>query len=100
MPVPIKQLHTLPLGGAAAVKKQKVLPEPNIVKTYQLGNSTVHIADNAYRDMTPEEIEKVLDEYHAAGWRIIESLGEAELQEIEDGSLEGGESLGSDDLSK
>lgn len=97
MPVPKLQPHTLPLGGVAAVSKPnqtKELPEQNIVKTYQFGNSTVHIADNAYRDKTPAEIEQVLEDYHAAGWRIIQSLSDAELEQLENDDEEGGEGFG------
>jgi hypothetical protein len=97
MPVPKPQQHTLPIGGAAVVRrpvKSQALPVPNIVKTYQFGNSTVHIADNAYRDKTPEEIEKVLEDYHAAGWRIIESLEKSELEKIQEDSEKEGEENG------
>ncbi|QJD87879.1 hypothetical protein [Cohnella herbarum] len=55
------------------MKKRKSLPVPNIVKTYKFGNSTVHIADN-FVAKTPDDIKKVLDRYHAAGWAIIEEL--------------------------
>lgn len=65
--------HThMPRGGW--MKRQE--PEqPNIVKTLQIGNATVHIADN-FCARTPEEIDKVLNEYHAAGWAIVDELVE------------------------
>ncbi|QZY56991.1 hypothetical protein [Crassaminicella profunda] len=42
--------------------------------TYHFGNTTVHIIGPP--PMTEEEIEKVLDEYHRAGWAIIQELRE------------------------
>lgn len=45
----------------------------NIVETYKLGNTTVHICDDCFAK-TPEEIKKVLDDYHAAGWAIVLDL--------------------------
>ncbi|WP_168121922.1 hypothetical protein [Paenibacillus sp. HB172176] len=51
-------------------KKTKKLPDPNIVETYQLGNTTVHIADNAYHDKSPEAIKQVWKDFYAAGWVI------------------------------
>lgn len=40
--------------------------------TYHFGNTTVHIVGPP--PMTEEEIDKVLDEYHKAGWAIIQDL--------------------------
>jgi hypothetical protein len=70
--VPAKQLHNLNRGDAAMnrIKENEV---PNIVHTYQIGRSTVHIASN-YFAKTSEEVEKVLKEYHAAGWRIVDQV--------------------------
>lgn len=48
----------------------------NIVETYQLGKTVVHIADD-FVAKTPEEIEKVLDDYHDAGWVIAQKLIDA-----------------------
>jgi len=45
----------------------------NVVKTIQDGNTTVLICDD-FAAKTPEEIEKVLVEYHAAGWAIAQRL--------------------------
>jgi hypothetical protein len=70
MAVPLLNPHTLKRGDAA-VKKNKFPDEPNIIETYEIGNSIIHIADN-HIVKTPEEIDKVLDDFHAAGWRIVE----------------------------
>ncbi|MGI2294130.1 hypothetical protein [Paenibacillus sp. GXUN7292] len=78
MPVLKAELHTLPIGGDAAVKKVTPPLQGNIVKTIHDGNAIIHIADDCVAK-TPEEIDKVLEDYHAAGWRIIESL-EAEKE--------------------
>lgn len=45
----------------------------NIVETYQFGRTTVHICSDSFVK-TPEEVERVLDEMHDAGWIIIEKL--------------------------
>lgn len=41
----------------------------NIVKTYQNGNSTVHICSDHFVQ-TPEEKAKVIKEMHRIGWMI------------------------------
>lgn len=68
--------HTLVTRGDAAMSKPKrrqFKREGNIVYTTKIGNTTIRICDD-FVARTPEEIEKVLDEMHAAGWAIIESL--------------------------
>ncbi|WP_232695509.1 hypothetical protein [Brevibacillus daliensis] len=40
--------------------------------TYKEGNTTVNIV--APPRMTEEEIEKVLEDFHKAGWMIVKSL--------------------------
>ena len=35
--------------------------EPNIVEEYKIGGTTIKIADDGYRDRTPEEIQQTLD---------------------------------------
>jgi len=55
------------------MKAGQKMEEPNIVKTYQYGNTTVRIASNAFAK-TPEEKEKVIRDMHMAGWAIIEEL--------------------------
>lgn len=75
--VPIDQSHILPSRGNAVVAKHnkvKELPVPNIVKTQQYGNTTVHFADNAYRDKTPEEHQQVIKNLYAVAWRIWEDI--------------------------
>lgn len=44
--------------------------QPNIVETYQLGNTTVHIADNAFRDNNQEQTEKIWKAFYAAAWVV------------------------------
>jgi hypothetical protein len=65
MPVLATQKHTHITRGDASVKQQ---PDA----TYKIGNSTVNIF--APPPMTEEEIDKVLDDFHLAGWAIIEEL--------------------------
>ncbi|RAV22221.1 hypothetical protein [Paenibacillus contaminans] len=48
--------------------------EKNYAKTYTIGNSTIHIV--APPPMTEEQKERILDDYHAAGWKIIDELVE------------------------
>lgn len=47
--------------------------------TYKFGRSTVHVV--APKNITPEQKEKVLDDFHAAGWSIIERLEEAKMSQ-------------------
>jgi hypothetical protein len=56
--------------------KSKIPLEPIIVETYQFGGSTVHICSN-YFAKTPEEKERVLKDFHAAGWKIIRKIQES-----------------------
>lgn len=49
----------------------KHLKEGNIVETYQIGQSIVYICDD-HVAKTQDEIEKVINDMHAAGWKIIE----------------------------
>ena len=36
------------------------LPIPNIVRSFQIGNTTIKIADNYCKDVTEEEVEQIL----------------------------------------
>jgi hypothetical protein len=73
MIVPIKTPQLLSNGGDAdASQHEKIALEPNIIETYQLGNTTVHIADNSYRDKTAEEISNVWTDFYTAAWTIWE----------------------------
>ena len=69
MPVPLARAHTPIEKGA------RVMERPNIVETYKIGGSTIQIADNYVRT-DPDEIERILDEFHAAGWAIWNKLQE------------------------
>ncbi|MFX3631889.1 MAG: hypothetical protein ACE3L7_07390 [Candidatus Pristimantibacillus sp.] len=85
MPVLAEQPHILPQRSDAAVKKRKQpndLPIPNIVKTYQLGNTTIHIADNAYRDKTTDQLEQVWKDFYAAAWVILEKAEQSCVDDI------------------
>jgi|GEM_PF-1216655 len=64
--------HKHRAGGGSSMKSRQ-LEEPNIVKVYHYGNTTVRIASNAFA-RTPEEKEKVIHDMHMAGWAIIEEL--------------------------
>lgn len=56
-------------------KSKMPLPEPNIVETYNIDGSTIHICDN-YVAKTPEEIEKVVKNLYSAAWKIVRSIRE------------------------
>ncbi|MUG68666.1 hypothetical protein GNP94_22095 [Paenibacillus campinasensis] len=56
-------------------KTKLLLPEPNIVETYTIGESTVHICDN-YMARTPEEKQKVIQDMHAKAWAIVRDIRE------------------------
>lgn len=66
--VPVKPPHRLNWGDES-VKYDKTL---------KLGKTIIHIVNPP--QMTPEEIEQVLKDYHAAGWAIIDELAENEDQ--------------------
>lgn len=40
---------------------KKYRGEPNIVEEYKIGETVIKIADDAYRDRTPEEIQQTLN---------------------------------------
>lgn len=42
-----------------------------LVKTYKLGNTTIEIHDDAYKDKTPEDIEKTLNRIADIGRRAL-----------------------------
>jgi hypothetical protein len=52
--------------------------QPNIVETYQLGNTTVHIADDAYRGQKPDEVEQVWKDFYATAWAVWNKLHQEE----------------------
>lgn len=54
------------------MKRRQFKREGNIVYTTQIGNTMIRICDD-FCARTPEEVEKVLDDFHAAGWAIVES---------------------------
>lgn len=54
-------------------KRRKFIRDGNVVHTVMIGNTTIRICDDFFA-RTPEEIERVIDDMHAAGWAIIENL--------------------------
>ncbi|MCL6558543.1 MAG: hypothetical protein K6U74_07020 [Firmicutes bacterium] len=66
--------HTLCARGDAAMpkRKDKFKRDGNVVFTTRIGNTTIRICDD-FCARTSEEIERVLDDMHAAGWAIVES---------------------------
>jgi hypothetical protein len=54
-------------------RNNKFKLQGNVVYTTKIGNTTIRFCDD-FCAKTPEEVEKVLDEMHAAGWAIIERL--------------------------
>lgn len=43
----------------------------NVVQEYKIGNTTIKICDDAYRDKTPEDIKKILDRINATAWKCV-----------------------------
>ncbi|MCT8978685.1 hypothetical protein N4T77_19015 [Clostridium sp. CX1] len=43
----------------------------NVVQEYKIGNTTIKICDDAYRDKTPEDIKKILERVTAIGWKCV-----------------------------
>jgi len=43
----------------------------NIVKSYKIGNTKIEICDSAYKNNTPEDIEKILNRVTEIGWQIV-----------------------------
>lgn len=76
MVVPQRAPHIDNPGRDAQVPKNNLpLPEANIVETYSIGESKVHICDN-YMAKTPEEINKVVMDMHEKAWAIIRDIQE------------------------
>lgn len=76
MAVPQQLPHTHNPRRDVRMSKSKIPDNPNIVETYKIGASTVHIADNFIRT-NPEDIKRVLDEFNAIGRRIVRKIYEA-----------------------
>lgn len=47
--------------------------EGNIVEEYKIGNTTIKICDSAYKDKTPEDINKILERIMNIGWKCVET---------------------------
>ena len=62
--VPMSSRHKINQGGVP-VKYDK---------TIKIGNTTIHIV--APPPQTEEEIDRILDEYHKAGWAIVREMQE------------------------
>lgn len=45
----------------------------NIVEEYKIGNTTIKICDEAYKDKTSEDIRKILERITIIGWKCIRS---------------------------
>jgi len=45
----------------------------NVVETFRIGGTTINICDDFFAQ-DEYEVEKVLDDLHAAGWAIINDL--------------------------
>lgn len=53
--------------------RDRIKRKGNIVETYRFGNTIVHICDDCIVK-TPEEKERVLAQFYAAGWAIVRRL--------------------------
>lgn len=47
------------------------VPIGNVVEEYKIGNTTIKICDDAYRDKTPEDIERIMERIAVIGWKIV-----------------------------
>lgn len=45
----------------------------NIVEEYKIGNTTIKICDEAYKDKTSEDMRKILERIMIIGWKCIRS---------------------------
>ena len=44
-----------------------------IVQEYKIGNTTIKISDDAYKDKTPEDIKKILERISVIAWKCVRS---------------------------
>lgn len=42
-----------------------------VVEEYKIGNTTIKICDDAYRDKTPEDIKKILERINVIAWKCV-----------------------------
>lgn len=49
----------------------KAVPIGNVVEEYKIGNTTIKICDDAYRDKTPDELEQTRERIMSAAWNCI-----------------------------
>jgi hypothetical protein len=75
MPVPAVVPHMNVHGEAIPMNEPVSAIPGNIVKTFTYGNSTVHICDD-YMVKTPEENQKIWDEYNRIARAIWRSAAE------------------------
>lgn len=47
------------------------IKEGNVVKQYKLGNTTIKICDDAYRDKTPYELELIDKIIAKTAWKCV-----------------------------
>lgn len=52
-------------------KKVKTYVSGNIVDEYKIGNTTIKICDAAYKDKTPEDMQKILERVTQVGWKCV-----------------------------
>lgn len=50
-----------------------IVPNGNIVEEYKIGNTTIKICDEAYRDKTPEDIKRILERITIVAWKCVRS---------------------------
>jgi hypothetical protein len=50
-------------------------------KTYIIGKTTIHVFEPD-PPPTEEEVERILNEFHAAGWRIIKKMWQKEAEKL------------------
>jgi hypothetical protein len=49
----------------------------NVVEEYKLGNTTIKICDDGYRNLTPADIERTLERIVEIGWKIVHAARKA-----------------------
>jgi hypothetical protein len=53
------------------------VPIGKVVREYKIENTTIKICDDAYRDKTPADIDRILKRIVAIGWECVQSARKA-----------------------
>jgi hypothetical protein len=60
------------------IKKKPITSDSDhIVDEYKIGNTTIKICDDAYRDNTPEDVQRILERVTQIGWKCVRAARKA-----------------------